>query len=265
MIRLMSQVSEIPVAPIRLHPRLRWGLFAVALLLGIALDLGTKAYAFDKLPDRFACERHPEVWVNGEVYAQARRSCNKCREPLTNMSTHRVTSWFAFTRATNPGAAFGMFKGQHTFFMIVTVAAFVALPYFVHTARRYPLPGAILLGLILAGVFGNFWDRVLYNEVRDFLDFHTPPEGALHDFFKGTVGRTIWPTFNVADMFITGGAIFILVSQFFMGEVKDGEAASEAEETKPEEPKPEPETETEPEPEAEAEPEAEPESEAKDA
>lgn len=153
---------------------MRWILFLVALVLGTALDLGTKHVAFERLP-RYG-------------------------------DSHAVTSWFAFTHAENRGAAFGMFQGQHDFFMLVTVVAFVAVPYFVHTAPRGSRASPIVLGLILAGVVGNFWDRITHGFVRDFLDVHTPPSGALHDFFMSTVGRTVWPTFNVADVFITCGA-----------------------------------------------------------
>lgn len=170
---------------------MRWILFLVALVLGTALDLGTKHVAFEQLP----------------AYGQS----------------HQVTAWFAFTHAENRGAAFGMFQGQHDFFMLVTVVAFVAVPYFVHTAARRSRAIPIVLGLILAGVVGNFWDRITHGFVRDFLDVHTPPSGALHDVFMSTLGRTVWPTFNVADVFITCGAAAMVV---FFG--RDEAAAAEA-------------------------------------
>ncbi|MBX3470055.1 MAG: signal peptidase II [Planctomycetes bacterium] len=158
---------------------MRWLLFLLALTLGTALDLGTKAVAFHHLP----------------TYGQSQQ----------------VTSWFAFTHAQNRGAAFGMFQGQHDFFMVVTVVAIVAVTFFVHTAPRRARAIPIVLGLILAGVAGNFWDRVTHGFVRDFIDVHTPPAGALHDFFMATVGRTVWPTFNIADIFITCGAVAMVL------------------------------------------------------
>lgn len=176
------------------HPRARWAVFCAALAFGTILDLGTKSYFFATL---------------GKVGQR-----------------HDITSFFALTKATNPGAAFGMFKDQHTFFMLVTLAAFVCVPYFLHTARRKPLGAGLVLGLILSGVVGNFWDRMAIGEVRDFLDFHTPPTGTLHDLFAKVFGSTIWPTFNVADVFITGGAILILIAQSFLPDPK-GEGAGE--------------------------------------
>lgn len=159
--------------------RRRWLLFLVALVVGAVLDLGTKWWAFRELP-----------------------------LPRNSMP---ITSWFAFTHATNKGAAFGLFEGQFDFFMIVTVVALVAVPYFVHTAPRRSVGLPIVLGLILSGVIGNFWDRVIHGHVRDFLDVHTPPAGWLHDTCDRLLGRTIWPTFNVADIFITGGALLMIL------------------------------------------------------
>jgi signal peptidase II len=175
-------MPETPGTPLPYtHARARWAVFGVALLLGTALDLWTKSYFFATL--------------------------GKIGEP------HSVTSFFALTKATNPGAAFGMFRDQHTFFMLVTLAAFVCVPYFLHTARRNPRGTALVLGLILSGVVGNFWDRMAVGEVRDFLDFHTPATGMLHDLCVKLFGTDTWPTFNVADIFITGGAITIIAAQ----------------------------------------------------
>lgn len=170
----------------------RWIVFAHALVLGVALDLVSKEVAFAHLP-----------------YPGA-------SEPLNE--------WFAFTHARNEGAAFGLFQGEHTFFMCVTLLAFVGVPYFIHAARKRVLATATVLGFILAGVIGNFWDRMVFGYVRDFLDVHTPPAGTAHDLFQKITGKTIWPTFNVADMFITGGAfvIFLLLGR------EDAEARAEA-------------------------------------
>lgn len=157
----------------------RWVLFYVALVVGTVLDLGTKWWAFEALP-------HPR-------------------------SSMPITSWFAFTHATNKGAAFGLFEGQFDFFMLVTLLALVAVPCFVHTAPRRSWGLPIVLGLILSGVIGNFWDRAIHGHVRDFLDVHTPPAGWLHDQCERLLGRTVWPTFNVADVFITGGALLMIL------------------------------------------------------
>ena len=55
--------------------------------------------------------------------------------------------------------------------------------------------------MILGGAIGNFYDRVVYRAVPDFIDFH--------------VGNYHWFIFNVADIFITLGVFFMIFSEFF--------------------------------------------------
>ena len=50
--------------------------------------------------------------------------------------------------------------------------------------------------MILGGALGNVFDRIIYNAVPDFIDFH--------------VGNFHWFIFNVADIFITLGVIFMI-------------------------------------------------------
>tara|TARA_B110001452_G_scaffold198967_1_gene168927 strand:- start:244 stop:471 length:228 start_codon:yes stop_codon:yes gene_type:complete len=59
-----------------------------------------------------------------------------------------------------------------------------------------------LLALILGGAIGNFYDRVTYYAVPDFIDLHIKE---LH-----------WFTFNIADIFITIGIVLILIKEIFM-------------------------------------------------
>ena len=51
--------------------------------------------------------------------------------------------------------------------------------------------------MILGGALGNVYDRILYRAVPDFIDFH------IEDFH--------WFIFNIADIFITIGVIFMIL------------------------------------------------------
>ena len=62
--------------------------------------------------------------------------------------------------------------------------------------KSNPLRKYALL-LVLGGALGNFFDRLIYKAVPDFIDFH--------------VGNFHWFIFNVADIFITLGIFFVII------------------------------------------------------
>ena len=55
--------------------------------------------------------------------------------------------------------------------------------------------------MILGGALGNVFDRLYYKAVPDFIDFH--------------IGNFHWFIFNVADIFITIGIIFMVIIELF--------------------------------------------------
>ena len=55
--------------------------------------------------------------------------------------------------------------------------------------------------LILGGAIGNFYDRVVYKAVPDFIDFH--------------IGDFHWFIFNIADIFISTGVILMICIELF--------------------------------------------------
>ena len=56
--------------------------------------------------------------------------------------------------------------------------------------------------LIIGGALGNFYDRIFFNAVPDFIDLH--------------IGNFHWFTFNFADIFITLGVILILINEILL-------------------------------------------------
>jgi signal peptidase II len=105
----------------------------------------------------------------------------------------RIGLGFSITNTPNTGLAFGIGQGQG-FVLGVTVAALIlVLVWFALDPGR---PGMWLaVGLLAGGALGNLADRVRMDAVTDFID---PP---------------LWPTFNLADVAITLGALgLVLVS-----------------------------------------------------
>ncbi|MEE9258788.1 MAG: signal peptidase II [Nitrospinaceae bacterium] len=116
-----------------------------------------------------------------------------------------IDGFFSLTHIRNAGVAFGLFAGGENdykvmFFIVVSLVAIGAILFIFH---RTPSENFLVqngLTLILSGAIGNLIDRVLYNEVIDFLDF----------FYKGFH----WPAFNVADSCITIGVGLMMVDLF---------------------------------------------------
>lgn len=112
-----------------------------------------------------------------------------------------IDGWFDLTHARNTGAAFGLLAGEHRAVgsYILIVFSLAAVGFIIHLLRRLVETdtGLILsLTFILAGALGNLIDRVFHGEVIDFLDVYW---NGYH-----------WPAFNVADSFITVGAVLCL-------------------------------------------------------
>ena len=103
-----------------------------------------------------------------------------------------VRDIFHISLVYNTGAAFGLFKNQKIFFIILTAAVvtYIIRDLFSH-GRRYSLGRRVALGLILGGAAGNFVDRLRLGYIIDFLDFR------------------VWPVFNLADSAITVGIIIL--------------------------------------------------------
>lgn len=98
----------------------------------------------------------------------------------------------------NTGAIFGVMRssgGYFTYFSLVAAIVLVAVLLLSRKARGLVKVG---LGLVLGGAVGNLIDRLRFGAVVDFLDI-----GASETFR--------WPSFNVADLAITVGVVFIVI------------------------------------------------------
>jgi signal peptidase II len=120
-----------------------------------------------------------------------------------------IPGFFDIIHARNTGAAFGMLQNlpeayRTLFFIMVTLVACIAMFVIFWKTIDDSWVLKAVFSLIIAGALGNLTDRIMFNEVVDFLLFH--------------LGRYRWPTFNMADTWISAGMIGLLVYSFFSPE-----------------------------------------------
>jgi len=96
----------------------------------------------------------------------------------------------------NDGAAFGIFKGMNSVFIVIIIIAigFILMYY---RSFRYNLWMKISLGFLLGGALGNLIDRIRAGYVIDFINFRW------------------WPAFNIADASVCVGAVMLLAHMLF--------------------------------------------------
>ena len=111
-----------------------------------------------------------------------------------------VLPGFNLSLGFNTGASFGMMGGFMAGkpLLMAALTGALTLAFAVMAFRaQHPLE-RIGYGLVVGGALGNIIDRLRQGAVTDFLDFYW------RDWH--------WPTFNVADIAITLGAVLILAA-----------------------------------------------------
>ena len=114
-----------------------------------------------------------------------------------------VPGFLNLVNVTNTGAAFGSFKNNNTFFVVISCLALLFVVSLLVRRRSRDSWRDVSLALLLAGILGNLTDRLLYGHVIDFLlfDLHVP---LAHP----------WPAFNVADSCICIAVICFVIHSF---------------------------------------------------
>ena len=125
-------------------------------------------------------------------------------EIINNFSDTSVylNDFLNFDLIWNTGIGFGLLKSNTALFynLISTLIGLVVIILF-FLALRSKSFDKIIYSIIIGGALGNFYDRVFYNAVPDFIDIH------YRNFH--------WFTFNIADIFITLGIIALIIYDFF--------------------------------------------------
>jgi len=159
---------------------------------GCAIDLATKTWMFNRLG----------FGPNGQTW-------------------WLWTDVFGFQTSLNRGALFGMGQGMTPLFAALSIAAAVGILmwlFFVGAARDWWL--TIALSLIVAGIFGNLYDRLglpglVYPEGYPG-HLAGEPVCAVRDFILMKFWGWPWPTYNLADSMLVCGAAMLVWHAFFV-------------------------------------------------
>ena len=102
----------------------------------------------------------------------------------------------------NKGIAFGLLSFNESYLhnIISLIIAIIIMVLVVMSLKSQGFKRYSLL-MIVGGALGNLHDRIFFNAVPDFIDFH--------------IGNFHWFIFNVSDIFITLGVISMIVFEIF--------------------------------------------------
>lgn len=115
---------------------------------------------------------------------------------ILNKSIKVIDNFFYLTFTKNTGAAWSILQDERLTLLILTVIVL----YIIHKSLKKENLSKIehiSYGMLLGGILGNFFDRLIYGSVIDFFDFYI-------------LGYN-YPIFNLADCFIVIGIILIII------------------------------------------------------
>ena len=97
----------------------------------------------------------------------------------------------------NEGIAFGLlsFDKDHLYNLLTILIIALIIIIFFMILKNIGFKKYSLL-MVLGGALGNLYDRIYFKAVPDFIDFH--------------IGNFHWFIFNVSDIFISLGVLFLI-------------------------------------------------------
>ena len=170
----------------------------VTAAVGLALDLLTKVWAFDRL--MYNRVEHPEGGVQFQSHTY-----------------EFIPGWLHFHVTGNHGAVFGTGQGYRWVFVSVSILAIGFLLYLFAASTPRQRGYQLIVGMLLGGVLGNLYDRIVYGYVRDMiymLPGRTWPQwlaDLLPQSWEWTRGPVFPWIFNVADTLLCTGVALIVI------------------------------------------------------
>ena len=114
-----------------------------------------------------------------------------------------VNDYINFDLIWNTGIGFGLLSTNSLLvYNSVTLLIGIVILFLVYFLAISEKVDKLIYSIIVGGALGNFYDRVIFNAVPDFIDLH--------------YGNFHWFTFNLADIFITIGILIFIIKGNFV-------------------------------------------------
>ena len=103
----------------------------------------------------------------------------------------------------NTGIGFGLFSSNSSLiYNLITLLISLVIIFLFFLAIDSERTDKIIFSIIIGGALGNFYDRLIYNAVPDFIDLH--------------YNKFHWFTFNIADILISIGIVLFIIRGFLL-------------------------------------------------
>ena len=120
-----------------------------------------------------------------------------------NENVYFVNDFINFDLVWNTGIGFGLLSFDSSIiYNSITVFIGMVILFLIYLAITSANAEKLIFSTIIGGAIGNFYDRLVFSAVPDFIDLH------YYNFH--------WFTFNVADIFITLGIMIFIIRSFFI-------------------------------------------------
>ena len=124
-----------------------------------------------------------------------------------NESIYFINEYINLNLIWNTGIGFGLFSSESSlFYNLITMTIGLVIIVIFYAFFYSNSLNKLIYTFIIGGALGNFFDRLIYKAVPDFIDLH-------YNNFN-------WFIFNVADIFITVGVICLIFAELFLNKEK---------------------------------------------
>ena len=114
-----------------------------------------------------------------------------------------INDFINFDLIWNTGIGFGFLSSSsNLIYNTISIIVGIILIVLILISLKSDQFDKTAFSLIIGGALGNFYDRIFFKAVPDFIDIH--------------YGNFHWFTFNIADIFITIGVICLITKGFFI-------------------------------------------------